>query len=65
MGKETEASAMLRALREELGLSQADMAAAIGVPPRTYQRHETGETIKVPARVLMRAQAFAAKARKK
>ena len=60
-----EPSELLRALREGLGLSQIDMAKAIRTPHRTYTRYETGETKKVPAGVLMRAQALALRKAKK
>jgi cytoskeletal protein RodZ len=65
MGKAGEPSELLRTLRAGLGLSQEDMAAAIKTPIRSYQRYESGETKKVPAAVLMRAQALAARKPKK
>ena len=36
--------AQLLAQRKALGLNQADMAKALGVPFRTYRRYESGES---------------------
>jgi putative transcriptional regulator len=33
-----------RAIRKSLGLTQAELAAVLGVSPRTLQAHEAGET---------------------
>lgn len=34
----------LSAQRKALGLNQADMAAALGIPFRSYRRYESGES---------------------
>jgi len=59
--KAVEPAALLKAIRKALCLNQEDFAAAIKVSWRTYQRYEGGDTRKVPAAVLMRAQALAKK----
>ena len=46
-------------------ISQERFAALLRVPQRTYQRYETGETKKVPAEVLARAEALALRKQKR
>lgn len=38
----------LRQLREQAGLTQEELARRSGIPLRTYQRWETGETLARP-----------------
>jgi transcriptional regulator with XRE-family HTH domain len=45
----------LERIRLRLDLSQEDMARALGLRLRTYQRYEKGETSKVPYDVVERA----------
>lgn len=54
-------AAELRRLRGVLGFSQEKMSQALDVRYRTYVRYESGETAKVPATVLLKAQRLAAK----
>ena len=56
--------ALLLRVRTTLDLSQEQMAKKLGMKSaRTYQRYETGETEKVPAAVVQRAQALLGKRR--
>lgn len=59
--KADDPSALLASIRARLDMTQEDFAKAIKVKWRTYQRYESGDTLKVPAAVLMRAQALAKK----
>jgi transcriptional regulator with XRE-family HTH domain len=56
---------LLRTARAATGMTQEAFAAAVGVPHRSYTRYETGETKKVPAEVVIKAQALAARRTKK
>lgn len=42
----------VRAVRERLGLSRAELAAACGASPRTVEDWEQGRRVPVPANVL-------------
>jgi transcriptional regulator with XRE-family HTH domain len=44
-----EGEAPLRQLRERAGLTQEELARRCGIPLRTYQRWETGETAARPS----------------
>ncbi len=48
----------MKEIRAALGLSQDRMRQALKVPFRTYQRYESGETERLPAEVLMNAEAL-------
>lgn len=56
MSDEPNPSAELRKIRERLDLSQDEMARRLGIPVRSYTRYENGETVKLPALVLLKAQ---------
>jgi transcriptional regulator with XRE-family HTH domain len=45
----TEGELPLRQLRERAGLTQEELARRSGIPLRTYQRWETGETAARPS----------------
>ena len=44
-----EGESTLRQLRERAGLTQEELARRCGIPVRTYQRWETGETAARPS----------------
>jgi transcriptional regulator with XRE-family HTH domain len=44
-----EGESALRQLRERAGLTQEELARRCGIPVRTYQRWETGETAARPS----------------
>ncbi len=44
-----EGESTLRQLRERAGLTQEELARRCGIPVRTYQRWETGETTARPS----------------
>lgn len=44
-----EGESTLRQLREHAGLTQEELARRCGIPVRTYQRWETGETAARPS----------------
>jgi transcriptional regulator with XRE-family HTH domain len=56
------AAAVLRRIRLRLDLSQQEMAEALRVSARTYQRYELGESRKVPSDVVDGARALETKA---